>query len=281
MPTSLEIADLIDAEHDGEVVEVTGVDDLGAATESDLAFCVYEDPEYVRSSDAGAIVCPRLMESAEGRTLLRVDDPKHGFWTAVDEFFRQWPTETEIHPTAVVSEGASIGNQCIIGPNVHIGEAVTIGDRCRVMAGTTIGDTGFGWIREDDLSHTRVKHSGSVLIEDNVDIGSNCSIDRGIFETNSTTIREGAKICNLVHIGHQVVVGENVELMQLVNISGNVDIEEGARINPAAAIANDTVIGAGADIGMNATVLDDVKPHTRVVGTPARTIREDVTWWDE
>jgi UDP-3-O-[3-hydroxymyristoyl] glucosamine N-acyltransferase len=281
VPSSLEIADLIGAEHDGKIVDLTGIDDLGAASETDLAFCVYEDPEYVRSSDAGAIICPHSITSIEGKTLLQIDDPKHGFWTAVDEFFRQWPTETTIHPTAVVSEDASLGNRCIIGANVHISDAVTIGDRCRVMAGTTIGDTGFGWIRDDDLSHTRVKHSGSVYIEDNVDIGSNSSIDRGVFESNSTTIHEGAKICNLVHIGHQVVVGKDVEIMQLVNISGNVNIEDGVRINPAAAIANDTVIGTGADIGMNSTVLNDVEPHSRVVGTPARTSRENITWWEE
>jgi UDP-3-O-[3-hydroxymyristoyl] glucosamine N-acyltransferase len=281
MVRSSEIADLVDATHVGDPRTVQGFDDLGAATESDLAFCVYDDPEYVRESDAGVIVCLPSIPAEAGTTLLKVSDPKRAFWIAVDEFFRERPSETQIHPTAVVEAGATIGEACIIGPHVHITDAVTLGDRCRVMAGTTIGETGFGWARDDNLSHTRITHSGGVHVEDDVDIGSNCSIDRSIFDRHITFIGEGTKICNLVHVGHQVQIGQRTEIMQQVNISGNAVIGDTVRINPMAAIANNITVESGADIGMKATVLEDVESHVRVVGTPARVVQEKIVWWDE
>lgn len=281
MVESTDIAAFLNATHEGPPVELDDIDDLGEAGPSHLAFCVYDDPSYVEATDAGAVVCLPSIPATNDRTLVKVEDPARGFWEAADEFFREWPEETQIHPSAVVADEAILGERCVVDPFVHVGPAVTMGDRCRIMPGTTIGDTGYAWTRDEELRHTRELHRGSVEIGDRVDVGSNCSIDRSIFDANPTRIGDGTKICNMVHVGHQVDIGENVEIMQQVNVSGNVEIGDAARLNPMAAIANDLTVGEGADVGMNATVLEDVPPMTRVVGTPAQVVREDVRWWEE
>ena len=144
-----------------------------------------------------------------------------------------------------ISDNVSIGNNTIIHSNVSIGSGVVIGDNCEVFSGTVIGSDGFGYA--SDNSHwVKIPQTGSVLIEDNVDIGANTTIDRGAID--NTVIESGVKIDNLVHIGHDCVIGSNSIISGMAGFAGSVKIGKncmiggGARLEPNIKIADNVII---------------------------------------
>lgn len=268
---SNEIADFLDLDHGGEVVAVSDVGSIESAGANSLTFCVYEDDSYIKESNAGVIICPPRIGDVSQKTLLYSPQPRLDFVLAVNEFFMEWPDQTEIHSTAVISEDAKVGDQCIIGPNVYIGPHVRIGNRCKIQAGTSIGGEGFGFFPDDDgILHKQI-HKGMVIIDDNVEIGSNCSIDRAVFD--ETVIGSGTKMDNLIHIAHNTKIGENVWIADMVGIQGSVNVENRVRIHPNASIADHTNVGEDAEIAMNAAVIDDVAAQDTVAGVPAKSIQ--------
>jgi UDP-3-O-[3-hydroxymyristoyl] glucosamine N-acyltransferase len=267
---STEVAAHLDAEHDGDAVKLTGVDSLGSAGPEQLAFCVYEEPSLVENSNAGVIICLPTVSGAEEQTLIRSLNPRTDFVKIIDNFFRKNPIQTTIHPAAEVSDEADIGNRCLIGPHTYIGPDVSIGDDCTIQSGTSIGGEGFGYFRDESGQLVRQIHQGGVIIEDSVEIGSNCSIDRAVFD--DTVVGEGTKMDNLIHIAHNVQIGNDVWIADTVSINGSVKIGDRVRIHPNATIADHSSIGREAEIGMNAGVLGDVKQNTTVVGTPAKPV---------
>lgn len=269
-PSSTDVARFLDADHHGPEVTIRGVDALDAAGSEELAFCVYDDPEYVRGSDAGAIVCPPSIGPIDGRTLLFATDPKLAFVKATQEFFVEDREETTIHPTATVHEDATVGDRTVIGPHVHVGERVEIGDDCTVRAGATLGTAGFGFARARSGELYRQIHQGRVRIADNVEIGPNTSIDRAVFD--ETVIERGAKLSGQVHVAHQVRIGADTTVAYNSGFSGGATVGERVTIHPHVAVATDVSIGDDAEVGMNAGVLEDVPDGTTVVGTPARPI---------
>ncbi|WP_122088965.1 LpxD N-terminal domain-containing protein [Halalkalicoccus subterraneus] len=269
---STEIAAFVDGEHVGPETAVEGVGALDSATTDELAFCVYDDPEYVRSSDAGAIVCPPEIGTVEGRTLVFVPEPKLAFVRAANEFFMDRVGETRVHPTAVVEEGATIGERCVIGPQTRIADCVEIGDDCTIRAGAVLGSAGFGFAREEAGRLHRQIHDGDVLIEDDVEVGPNSSIDRAVFD--ETVVEHGAKLSGQVHLAHQVRIGSDTTVAYGSGFSGGATVGERVTIHPHVSVATDIAIGDDAEVGMNAGVLSDVPDDTTVVGTPARPITE-------
>ncbi|WP_158237469.1 DapH/DapD/GlmU-related protein [Halegenticoccus soli] len=256
----------------GTDVWLTGVDSLDGATRTDLAFSVYDDPERIEASDAGLIICPETTPDVPGRPLIRTADPKLAFVRVAREFFARSIDETEIHPTAVVEDGAEVGERCRIGAHVYVGDAVTIGDDCRIHAGTVVGEAGFGFARDRTGRPLRQVHDGEVVIEDGVEIGANCSIDRAVF--GETVVGEGSVLSGGIHIAHQVKIGENVSIAYGSGVSGSTEIGDGVVVHPHVSVAGHLTVGDGAELGIGSTVLDDVPPDTTVVGTPARPISE-------
>ncbi|WP_082077930.1 UDP-3-O-(3-hydroxymyristoyl)glucosamine N-acyltransferase [Thermus filiformis] len=267
-----------------------------ARDESAVTFCRkagFEALDLIRSTKAGVILCPEDVAFDEsefsGKTIIKVRNPRLSFMRLVEAFFSQ-PKPRGIHPTAVIESDAEIhpevyigpftyvGTKCIIGEgtviygHVHIYSNTRIGRNVTIHAGTVIGADGFGYERDENGELEKFPHIGGVLIEDNVEIGANTTIDRGTL--GDTIIREGAKIDNLVHIAHNVVVGRNAAVIAHAMVGGSTHIGDYAWIAPSACLRNGVSIGDRAMIGLGALVVSDVPEGTTVMGVPARASEE-------
>ena len=175
-----------------------------------------------------------------------------------------------IYPGAYIGEKTVIGKGCIIYPNVTIREGVTIGDRVIIHAGAVIGSDGFGYVF-DGKAHRKIPQVGSVLLEDDVEIGANTTIDRAT--TGTTVIGKGTKIDNLVQIGHNVRIGKNVILVSQVGIAGSCNIGDGVAMGGQAGIPDHVNIEAGTMVGAQAGVVGDLK-RGFFLGSPAMPHRD-------
>jgi UDP-3-O-[3-hydroxymyristoyl] glucosamine N-acyltransferase len=162
---------------------------------------------------------------------------------------------THIASGARVGENAKIGDDTRIGENAVLGDGVRIGDRVRIGPGTVVGSMGFGFVRVGD-AHWRVPHVGTVVIEDDVEIGANCAIDRATF--GATRIRRGAKIDNLVQIAHNVVIGENVLIAAQCGISGSAVVGDGVMMGGQAGVSDHVVVAPGTRIAAKAGVMKSI-----------------------
>ena len=266
------IASYLGTNRTGPDTTISGVDALDAAGEADLAFCTYDDPDAVGASDAGVVICAPDVDPLPGRALVHADRPKAAFVRIVDEFFRQESTETVVHPTAVVEPGATVGEGCRIGAQAYVGDCVTLGDRCTVGHGAVLGGEGFGFSRVEDDELTRQLHVGRVVLEDDVAVGPNSSIDRAVFD--ETVVGRGTKLSGNVHLAHQVRLGEDVTVAFGAGFAGGATVGDRTTVHPNVSVATDIAVGPDAELGMNAAVLDDVGEGTTVVGSPARPVEE-------
>lgn len=178
---------------------------------------------------------------------------------------------TAIHAGVAVGEGSRIGAGCVIYPNVTIYPGCVVGDRVIVHAGAVIGSDGFGYAFEDG-EHLKIPHLGRVVIEDDVEIGANTTVDRATL--GETRIGRGTKIDNLVQVGHNVVIGPGSIIVAQVGIGGSVRIGEGTLLGGQAGVVDHVTIGAGARIGGRAGVTKDVAPGATMSGFPARDHRK-------
>ena len=212
---------------------------------------------------------------------------------------RHEAADPQLHPTAVIEDGAELGHGVVVGPgarigsgaridaNVVIGPGVAIGrntivganstigfaligDEVRLLAGVVVGEAGFG-VAVGRTGPIDVPQFGRVIIQDHVSIGAGACVDRGAW--NDTVIGEGCKIDNLVQIGHNVRLGRNCLLAGQVGLSGSVTAGDGVVFGGGAAVADHITIGSGAQIAAEAGVMHDVPPGERWGGTPAKPIR--------
>ena len=187
---------------------------------------------------------------------------------------------TRIEAGAVLCERVKIGKECHIHPRVVIYPGTTIGDRVVVHAGAVLGADGFGYVRDTSTgAYTQFPQQGSLVIEDDVEIGANTTIDRGALA--ETRIRRGTKIDNLVHVGHNCDVGEDVILVALTGISGSCTVGNGAVIAGQVGLGEHVEVGPGVILGGQAGVFsgktitnEGHKPGTVMWGTPARPLRQ-------
>ena len=187
---------------------------------------------------------------------------------------------TRIEASAVIGEGVKIGEQCRIYPRVVIYPGTTIGNRVMLHAGVVLGADGFGYVRDAKTgAHTQFPQQGTLVIEDDVEIGANCTIDRGALA--ETRVRRGAKFDNLVHVGHNCDIGEDAILVALTGISGSSTIGKGAVLAGQVGIGDHAHVGPGVILGGQAGVFsgktvtnDGLKPGTVHWGTPARPLQQ-------
>ncbi|OJW05828.1 MAG: UDP-3-O-(3-hydroxymyristoyl)glucosamine N-acyltransferase [Planctomycetales bacterium 71-10] len=178
---------------------------------------------------------------------------------------------TTIHPGAVIGDRAKVGRDCVIHPNVVLYPGVVLEDRVEVHSGTVLGADGFGY-RQVDGRHVKVPHTGRLEVGSDVEIGANCTIDRGTFE--ATRIGEGTKVDNLVMIAHNNQVGRHNLLCAQVGIAGSCKTGDYVVMAGQAGIKDKTTIGDGVVVGAQAGVHRNIPSGQQVLGSPAIPVRE-------
>jgi UDP-3-O-[3-hydroxymyristoyl] glucosamine N-acyltransferase len=253
-------------------------------------------------------VLPELAEApGEVPSRIIVARPQEAMLALLPRFERATGATVGVHPTAVIGarvafgvgvsvgpyaivgddvelgDGAVVGPHCVLGAGVSVGErshlvaSVTvysgsrIGKRVTVHAGARIGSDGFGYVQRDN-QHLKIPHVGRCILEDDVEIGANTTIDRGSID--DTVIGGGTKIDNLVQIGHNVRVGRACLIMAQAGIAGSVRIEDGCMILGQVGIAGHHTIGKGARLAAQAGVFGDIPAGETWSGYPARPHKE-------
>ena len=252
------IAHLIDAEIVGNAAaQAKGINEIHKVQEGDV--CFVDHPKYynkcLQSAATHIIINTKNVDVPQGKTLLIVNEPFEAYLKIVNHFRPFHPTTKAISDTAIIGTGTvimpnvfigaqvKIGNHCIIHPNVSILEYTEIGNNVIIQSGTVIGSDAFYYNTKKDntLWYKKMQSCGNVLIEDNVEIGANCTIDRGV--TATTCIGNGTKIDNLVHIGHDVSVGKNCLFAAQVGVAGAVTIEDGVTLWGQVGVSKTLTIG--------------------------------------
>ena len=274
-------------------VEVTHIAAMGASEAGALVFMKArtsdEVPVDLRLGQGIAIICrPEIATTLvnDGRDAVLVsDNPRASFMRLANAHFPPRRPEPGVHalafvdPSATVDSTASVGAFCFVGPGCRIGpscilhphvtlyEKVTLGTNVVIHGGTVIGADGFGYERRHDGRLEKFPHIGGVVIEDDVEIGSNTSIDRGSLE--STVLRRGCKVDNQVHVAHNVEIGEDAVVIAESLIGGSVRLGARSWIAPSAVVMNQVAIGDDATVGLGAVVTKDVAEGEVVMGSPA------------
>lgn len=303
--TLQELADLLQGEilqGDPQMV-IQGVNGLEEAQPSQISFAVPPYLEIAGKSHAGAIMIPNGAAFTGKQAVLSVENPRASFATLLT-LFR--PPETVksgisqyafIHPSAkigknvailpfaYVAEEAEIGDNTVIYPHVYVGRHVKIGAACTLYANVTvregcvvgervilqsgcvIGGDGFGYITSGG-KHTKVLQTGNVVVGNDVEIGCNSCIDRATVD--STVIGNGTKIDNLVHVGHNDVIGENCILVAHVGISGSVTVGNNTTFGGQAATAGHLKIGSNCTFAGRTGIISDVPDNVIWAGFPAQ-----------
>ncbi len=298
--------------------EIDGVSSSQYASPSDLAFAENADSaQKALNSFAGAVVLPSLCVAVypTDRCIIEADQPRLWFALAA-KLLKPFPAPSGIHPSAVfgahvevaervsVGPGAIIGDHAQIGAGTHIeagaviGKHVRMGEFCRIYprvviypgtvignwvtvhAGAVLGADGFGYVRDPKSgAYTQFPQQGTLVIEDDVEIGANSTIDRGAL--GETRVRRGAKFDNLVHVAHNCDIGEDVVIAALTGISGSSTVGKGAVIAGQVGIGDHAHVGPGVILGGQAGVFsgktvsnEGLKPGTVHWGTPARPLQQ-------
>lgn len=312
MPNLGEIASLLGASvTDAEAARrITGVAALPDATPDQLSFLTSE--KYLAAfgaTRAAAVLVSRKLKIPETqvRTLV-VDDADTAIARVLTLFAPPTPRPAagvdpaaRVDPTAILADSASvgpfvfvgarvrignrssihagvyIGDDCIIGddcqifPNVVVRERVSIGSRVSIHAGSAIGSDGFGY-RWDGKQHAKIPHIGTVIIEDDVEIGSCVCIDRAKF--GATRIGRGTKIDNLVQVGHNCTLGPHCVLAGQVGLAGSATLGAGVVFGGQSAVRDHVTIGDGVMVAACSAVTEDVPPKQIISGTPAISHRQ-------
>lgn len=248
--------------------------------------------EIINNTKANVIVCDVSIEldkeQLQTKTFILTDNPKNTFIKILNLLFRS-SHQGHLHKTATVDSESVIGKNVFIGPNVviqkskigdntvihgncFIFENTIIGNNVIINPGTVIGGDGFGYSKNEDNSYEKFPHFGGVIIEDNVEIGSNTSIDKGTL--GNTILRKGVKVDNLVHIAHNVIIGENSLVIANSMIGGSTKIGKNCWISPSCNILNGLEVGDNVMVGMNSTVTKSIPSGQSWAGSPAKPLDE-------
>jgi UDP-3-O-[3-hydroxymyristoyl] glucosamine N-acyltransferase len=282
------IAQLIGAEITGNKNgNATGINELHKVEEGDLAFV--DHPKYYDTcihSAATFIIINKRTDCPEGKALLIVDEPFEAYLKIVDHFRPFAPSMKMISDTSLVGEGTtimpnvyignhvSIGNHCVIHPHVTILDHCIIGNNVVIQAGTVIGSDAFYYNKKTnrDIHYKKMNSCGRVLIEDWVEIGANCTIDRGV--SGDTLIKAGTKMDNLVHIGHDTVVGKNCLFAGQVGIAGATTIEDNVILWGQVGVSKTLTIGKDAIVYAQSGVKDSIAGGKVYFGSPVEDAKE-------
>lgn len=295
-------------EADRGSISIHDIGDLDSAEAGEIS--VFTDPRYLDGfgrTRAEAVICSREFahHGGDSARLMFVKDPRLAYAQVGHLFYPQSALEpgidpaARVHPTAtighgsqieagvVIGRGVEIGSRCHVGFNAVLGEGVRLGDdskigantsishaligrRVEIETGVTIGSQGFGFVPGPN-GLTRMLQLGRVVIEDDVQIGANCAIDRGA--TGDTVIGAGTVLDNLVHIAHNVHLGRRCVICAQVGIAGSTRVDDGVMMGGQVGVGDHLKVGARAKIAAKSGVMRDVDPSAVVGGYPAVAIK--------
>ncbi|MCX7697599.1 MAG: UDP-3-O-(3-hydroxymyristoyl)glucosamine N-acyltransferase [Bacteroidales bacterium] len=307
MLTVAEIAKIIQGEIFGdENVEIKSIAKIEEAKPGDITFLGNKHYEkYLYTTRASAIIVPKSFKPDKEieNVLIFVDNPYLAFTQLLIYLQPASQVTPYISPTAfihdkahvdpssyvghftIIEEGARVGKHCMIYPQVYIGKNVTIGDHvilypgvkiysecqignnCIIHAGAVIGADGFGFLPNENGEYIKIPQLGNVIIEDDVEIGANTTIDRSTL--GSTKIGKGTKLDNLIQIGHNVEIGQHNVMAAQVGIAGSTKIGSHNQIGGQVGIAGHLKIGNKCQIGAQSGVIRNIEDGEIVVGAPA------------
>ncbi len=277
------IANMIDAKIHGDRDGFAhGINEIHKVETGDIVFV--DHPKYYGScfsSDASFIIIDQLVDFPSDKTLLVVDEPFEAYLTIVHHFHPFSPSNkmisnhaiidatTYVGPNVFIGNHVSIGKHCIIQPNVTIMDDCTIGDHVIIQSGTVIGADAFYYNKKShrEIAYKKMESCGRVVIEDHVEIGANCCVDRGV--THDTIIGMGSKLDNMNHVGHDVVIGKNCLIAAGSAIAGASTLEDDVILWGMVGIAKTTRIGRGTVIKPMSGVFQDVEAGKTIWGVPA------------
>ncbi|MFT4204744.1 MAG: UDP-3-O-(3-hydroxymyristoyl)glucosamine N-acyltransferase [Chitinophagaceae bacterium] len=278
-----------------ENAQATGINELHKVEAGDLVFV--DAPKYydtcLNSAATHIIINTSEVNVPDGKTLIVTDNPFEAYLKIVEHFRPFAPAAKMVDDDAVIGEGTivmpgvfigkevKIGNNCRIFPNVTILDYTVIGDNVVIQSGTVIGGDAFYYNTKKDREvwYRRMQSCGNVVIEDDVEIGCNCTIDRGV--TASTVIGKGTKIDNLVHIGHDNTIGKNCLFAAQVGIAGATVIEDGVTLWGQVGVSKTLTIGANTQVLAQSGVRSSIKSNKVYFGYPAqeaRTKQRELVW---
>lgn len=282
--TLKEIAALIHCEYAGKAEHlITGINEIHVVEHGDIVFV--DHPKYydkALNSKATTILINKKVDCPEGKALLISDDPCRDF-NFLNRHFR--PEEKQnsfygsgfsIDPSATIYPNVIIGNHVSIGANsvIHAGvvlrDYTEVGDNVIIQSNTVIGGDAFYYKKRGE-QYDKMYTCGRVIIHNNVEIGCNCTIDRGL--TGDTSIGEGTKIDNLVHIGHDTVIGQNCLLAAQVGVAGCVVIEDNVTLWGQVGVRSDITIGKGAVVMAQSGISASLDAGKTYFGSPAEEIK--------
>jgi UDP-3-O-[3-hydroxymyristoyl] glucosamine N-acyltransferase len=295
-PVSLQwIAEFINAKLLGNInANAKGINEIHKVEEGDLVFV--DHPKYYDkciNSAASFIIINKEATIPEGKALLIVDNPFEAY-CKIANHFRPFEAATKtqsdsaiigegsfIYPTAFIGNHVSIGKNCIIHPNVSILDHCIIGDNVIIQSGTVIGSDAFYYNTKKDREvwYKKMPSCGRVVIEDDVEIGSGCTIDRGV--SHDTRIGKGTKFDNLIHIGHDTVIGKNCLFAAGVIVAGVVTIKDGVTIWGGAIVNKTLTIGENAVLLGRTGVGGDLEGNKTYWGAPAQEagiVKREMVW---
>lgn len=283
--TSKDLAKNVDGKCLGNPeILISGINEIHRVESGDVTFC--DNPKYFKSalgSSASVILVNETIEVPEGKSLILVEDP----FAVFSELSKQQRGDyssnsnvdasaeigsgTRIMPGVVVGKGVVIGNDCLIHPNVTIYDGCSIGNNVIIHSGTVIGADAF-YYQHTESGYRKLHSCGTVRIEDDVEIGAGCTIDRGV--TAETVVGAGTKIDNMVQIGHDTVIGKNCLFASQVGIAGVVTVEDDVILWGQVGVQKDLTIGKGAVVLGQSGLAKSLKGGITYFGSPVREARE-------
>jgi UDP-3-O-[3-hydroxymyristoyl] glucosamine N-acyltransferase len=279
-----QIAALIGAEIIGNAqAEATGINEIHKVEAGDLVFV--DHPKYYKKcidSAASFIIINQKTDFPPHKSLLLVTEPFEAYQNIVRHFRPFVPFSKTVSDTAVIGQGTivmpgavignhvSIGTDCVIYPNVVILDHCVIGNRVQIQGNTTIGSDAFYYNKKTNrpVHYKKMLSCGRVLIEDDVELGAGCTIDRGV--TSDTIIGAGTKMDNQVHIGHDVVVGKNCLFAAQVAIAGATTLEDNVILWGQVGVNKTLTLKKGAEVYAQSGVGHDLESGKKYFGSPAQ-----------
>lgn len=296
-PVSVQwIAELIEAEAAGNVTaQASGINEIHKVENGDLVFV--DHPKYydtcLKSAASFIIINTKEVEIPEGKAILIVNEPFEAYLKIVNHFRPFVAPDKQISDDVSVGEGSvimpnvfigrrvTIGKNSVIHPNVSLLDDTVIGNNVVIQAGTVIGSDAFYYNtkKNRDVWYKRMQSCGNVVIEDDVEIGAGCTIDRGV--TAETRIGKGTKMDNMVHIGHDTAVGKNCLFAAQVGIAGGTIIEDGVTLWGQVGVSKTLTIGANAVVLAQSGVPSSLAGGKTYFGYPAEDAsikRRELVW---